>query len=491
MEYYNLLNLPFDATPEEIRAAYFTAARKYHPDAGNGMDDGKFFIRIQEAYEVLSNPKRRKEYDRLIPEKLKEKSNIKIDVLYSQTSLSRSRGPQLLYVLLDLSAPPAVEYSETQPIYLCIILDRSTSMRGERMDMVRRNIDELIRWLRPNDIFSLVTFSDRAETVVYPTEIKNAPNIAAKIYGLESSGSTEIYQGLQLGYETFKRLAGKSNFSKHLLLVTDGHTYGDEERCYQLAGLANQDGIVINCFGIGSDWNDQFLDKLSVLSGGNAAFIQNEQDLKRAIGQKVRAFRSIFAQKAELFLDIPPNVKLQYAFRNEPDVSPLEVIDPIQLGHLGRDQKTSVILEFIIDRIGKNVPMVKIASGKLMVDNPSRAIPVERYSIDLKLPVSREASNEPPPAEIMRAMSRISLYRLQERAKEKINAGDIDGATKYLKYLATGLLNRGDQRLAGITLSEIAHLQTHRDLTKDGEKMIKYGTRALFLLPGPENVGND
>lgn len=491
MEFYNLLNLPFDATPDEIRTAYFNAARKFHPDSTKGSADGKVFIGLQNAYEVLTDPKKRKAYDLTIPKKARVKSPVTIEAIYSRKSLLQTDTPQLLYVLLNVSTPSTFEPQSRAPIHLCIILDRSTSMRGDRMYMVQSNLHKLIHWMKPDDVISMVGFSDRAEVVIEPTECKNANSIVASLGGIQTSGATEIFQGLELGFDLFKRFAGRSTHAKHLLLITDGHTYGDEERCYQLSKRANLEGIVINAIGIGDEWNDKFLDRLSGMSGGNTVFIREEQDLKNYIEHKLLSLNVNFARKSEIQFELPDNVELKYAFRNQPDVCPLEINPPIQIGPVEYNKKTSVMLEFNIKGLEKVTNPWNIASGKILLDISDKPIPLERHFFQLELPMSKEWINNPVPAEVMRAMSKISLYRLQEKAKEKVSEGDVEGATRHLKYLATRLISQGDSKLAGTALSEVEHLEKYGNYSKDGEKIIKYGTRSLFMLPGPEIKDHD
>ena len=65
-DYYNILDVSEHASADEIKKAYRKLARKYHPDRNPG--DAKAeerFKEIQEAYEVLSDPKKRKQYDRV------------------------------------------------------------------------------------------------------------------------------------------------------------------------------------------------------------------------------------------------------------------------------------------------------------------------------------------------------------------------------------------------------------------------------------------
>lgn len=59
-DYYKILGVSPNASPEEIREAYYRLAHKYHPDKGG---DPEKFKEINEAYRVLSDPEKRKQYD--------------------------------------------------------------------------------------------------------------------------------------------------------------------------------------------------------------------------------------------------------------------------------------------------------------------------------------------------------------------------------------------------------------------------------------------
>ena len=233
-DYYSLLGVGRDATLEEIRRAYFEAAQKLHPDKNTAAGETEIFLEVQQAYEVLANSIRRAKYDATLgPE---EKITLPYDhkILFSRPNLIRLQEPQMLYVLLELQAPLAARQSPAPPLNVCLVLDRSTSMQGEKMDVVKSAAIQVLRNLRPQDILSVVTFSDRAEVVIPASLYQERSRLEAKIQMIKPSGATEIYQGLEAGVKEVMRSLDSRRVN-HLVLLTDGHTYGDEQQCLALA----------------------------------------------------------------------------------------------------------------------------------------------------------------------------------------------------------------------------------------------------------------
>jgi curved DNA-binding protein len=64
-DYYAIMGLKRDAKPEEIKQAYRKLARKYHPDVSKEKDAEERFKEVNEAYEVLKDPEKRKQFDQL------------------------------------------------------------------------------------------------------------------------------------------------------------------------------------------------------------------------------------------------------------------------------------------------------------------------------------------------------------------------------------------------------------------------------------------
>jgi Ca-activated chloride channel family protein len=481
-DYYQLLGIRRDATQEEIKRAYFEAAHKLHPDKNTAAGETELFLDAQQAYETLSNPKRRAQYDAVLPPEEVVNLPYEYNLIYSRSSLMQMGEPQMLYVILDLEAPLEARQSPAPPLNVCLVLDRSTSMKGEKMDMVKAAAIQVLRNLRPQDILSVIAFSDRAEVIVPATFHQERSRLEAKIQMIQPSGATEIYQGLEAGVKEVMQSLDSRRVN-HIVLLTDGHTYGDEQECLALASSISEKGIGISAMGIGQEWNDIFLDVLATRTGGSSAFIAQPQDIKRLLLEKFNALAQIYAEELVLRLMPRQGVDLAYAFRLQPDPSPIVLDTPMRLGTILQDASTQILFEYIIQPKAVKSDLTEILHGTLKVAINSLPRPVPPLQLQVKLPTSETPEQEPPDERVVQALSRLMLYRMQERAQEEIRNGRIDSATRHLQNLASNLFSQGERNLAQTILLEVDHLQKHSALTSEGSKKMNYGTRALLNAP--------
>lgn len=483
-DYYSLLGLPYNATPEEIRNAYFQLARTLHPDANPDDAAKEQFLEVQKAYEVLSNLKQKAEYDASLPTELRAGPEISVNVKYSMQAIACQEEQQLVYALVDMVCTADLSKDRLPQSHVCLALDRSTSMQGPRMDMVKASALNLLHQLRSNDILSVVTFSDRAEVVVPPTRASALTKSDHRISMLQTGGGTEILQGMALGMQQLRR-TDRSHI-RHLVLLTDGHTYGDEDGCIQLAREAAEEGISISVLGIGHEWNDELMDRIASLSGGNAMPVSTPRDLENYLMQKLAELESVYARGLKYQFESAPGVQLRYAFRINPSIGPLDTASPVLLGDIHHRRSVTFLFEFVVPPLAEPVEKFNLARGQVWMDIPNRTQQRTRILLELDRPVLKEVQPEPPPSMVVEALSKLTLYRLQEKVRAEVSEGQIDKATRHLHYLATHLLSQGDRELAHTVLLEAEHVQQSRRFSGEGEKRIKYGTRALMLPPGPE-----
>ena len=487
-DYYSLLGIARSASQEEIKRAYFEAAQKLHPDKNTAAGETELFLGVQQAYEVLSNPARRKLYDATLPPEETLTLPYTHNVLYSRPNLVHLSEPQMIYFILELGAPDEARAAPAPPLNVCLVLDRSTSMRGEKMDIVKATAIQVLRNLRTQDILSVVTFSDRAEVIIPASYLQDKSRSEAKIQMIQPSGATEIYQGLEAGAKEVMRSLDAKRVN-HIVLLTDGHTYGDEQQCLALASRLAERGIGISGMGIGQEWNDIFLDVLSTRTGGSSAYIANPSDIKRLLLEKFNALAQTYAEDITLEMQYLEGADLTYAFRLQPDPSPIALGEKVlHLGSVLQDSNTQVIFEYMIHPKAVKSDTLTLLDGTLKVAIASQVMPVPPLRLRLQRPVSESPETEPPPPKIVHALSRLMLYRMQERARKDLDKGNIDSAARQLQMLASKLLTQGERSLAQTILLEVDHLQKQNSLTIEGSKKIKYGTRSLLNAPSNKEL---
>jgi len=483
--YYNLLGVSKDAAPQEIRRAYHEAVLRLHPDVNMSPGDTELFLDIQGAYDVLSNPNLKANYD----DSLSANEGylpIDVQVLYSQLALPQFKETQLIYALMSFTPNDDQISNNPGPLNICLALDRSTSMKGPRLDNVKETTLHLYRQIKDRGSLSIVTFSDRAE-VLLPAGAHREPwEVESSIHLIQSGGGTEIYQGLMAALAEVYRLLDTSAVN-HIILLTDGMTYGDEEASLKLAETAARQGVSITCLGIGDDWNDVFLDKLASITGGSSFYASDPVEIGSILKDKISNINRVFASDVILDGKIGTGVDLNYQFRLQPEIGELPDNFPAHLGTIPNDGSLKVLLEFLIYPGHENQDRISLFEGRLnyrCVNCPPTA---SSLYVDLNLPVVTSESLKKTPESIVKAVERLSLYRLQQKAYQELSEGKVDLAAKHLQHLSNRLLSLGENDLSQAILEEVANLLKSTTISAHGKKRIKYGTRSLLLPSGKTN----
>jgi Ca-activated chloride channel family protein len=487
---YAVLDVPTDARERSIKQAYRQLVRRYHPDVSDEEGATERFHEIQKAYEVLLDPLQREAHDRWrVQQGLDRPLPLVLRVTPSQDRLPCLGEAQALYVLIELAASEKVE-SQRLPLNLCLVLDRSTSMKGARLQQVKEAARYIIDEMEPNDVLSVVVFSDRAELRLSGFRGNDKGTARSAISGIRTEGGTEILQGLRLGLEEVERWHSPGGVS-HLILLTDGQTYGDEEGCLEAAKLAGENEISLTLMGIGSDWNDKLLDEMAKLSGAPdaAVYIDSTSKIAKAFHNRILRLGSILAQNVTLSLHLGDEIAVKEIFRVSPQIDRLLTSgEKLVLGSLEKQRPQAIIVELLIASRSPGTHRLLQVDAMGVVPSIGRQ-PVrasQTVTVDYHTDLSQRA---PIPSDIVAAMGKVTIFKMQERAMLDIDRNQIESAVTRLKTMATRLLDIGEAELARAALLEAGRLARTGTLSATGQKKIRYGTRGLTIIP--KEVGHD
>jgi uncharacterized protein YegL len=205
------------------------------------------------------------------------------------------------YFMALLTPSDALRDTAVEPRDIVFVLDRSGSMRGEKMEQARAAIGSVVSKLRPQDSFAFVWFDKDVETFTQkaveasPERLEEALTFLDE---LSADGGTNLHGGLVAGLDAFVLGTGRP---RYLVLLTDGlPTEGetDTDAIVAMASLRNELGARIFTFGIGDDVNTVLLDRLSMESSGASLYIRPGQSVADVV-------ESFFAQIASPVLANP------------------------------------------------------------------------------------------------------------------------------------------------------------------------------------------
>ncbi|MBK9712569.1 MAG: VWA domain-containing protein [Kouleothrix sp.] len=409
---------------------------------------------------------------------------IRLQRTLSRAVLAESTEPQLLYVLLEATPEGLATQMPKLPLNLCLVLDRSSSMRGDRLNQVKEAAAKIVDQLGPDDYFSLVVFNDRADVIVPAQRVAGKADIKQAIGRVEAAGGTEMASGMGLALQEIQRPMLRRGVSR-LLLLTDGRTYGDESRCVDIARRAQGRGIGITALGVGNEWNEDLLETMTARENSRAHYIASAQDIALVFADELKRMHSIFAQQVRIQVAARPGGLVRSLDRVRPFIAPVPISEEADLrwsGGLG-DWPGSDVQAFLVEvvvpplSVGDH-PMLKIT---LRYDMPGASLrdqtaeEIVRVAVRPADQVAHQVDST-----VKYWLERLVAYRLQSSAWEDVEAGRIDEATRRLQMAGTRLFEAGEVALAQTVQEEATRLLRGGSASEEGRKRIKFGTRGLM-----------
>ncbi|QSS90806.1 von Willebrand factor type A domain-containing protein [Streptomyces sp. M54] len=208
----------------------------------------------------------------------------------------------LLRVGLATEAAPTT--AERPPAALTFVVDISGSMAETgRLDLVRTSLDILTDELRDDDSLALVTFSDEAETRLPMTRLGgNRNRIKDVVEELRPARSTNVGAGVTLGYE--ESVEGhREGATNRVVLLSDAlANTGDTEAesiLEKIDSARREYGITLFGVGVGSDYGDAFMERLTNKGDGDTTYVGDEEQARKVFVDQLPAHLEILARDAK------------------------------------------------------------------------------------------------------------------------------------------------------------------------------------------------
>lgn len=213
------------------------------------------------------------------------------------------------YVFAHVSADPGARAKSDVPLALAIVIDRSGSMKGKRLENAVSAARSAVGRLRDGDVVTVVSYNTTSEVLIQPTLIDAASRdrVTAAIK-LVAKGDTCISCGIDAGVAA---LGDRPGMISRVLLLSDGlATAGvrDVAGFRQIADGVRKGGAAITTIGVDVDYDEKIMTALAADSNGRHYFVEDAKALPAIFDREMDSLTHTIANRAEIVVDLAPGV---------------------------------------------------------------------------------------------------------------------------------------------------------------------------------------
>jgi Ca-activated chloride channel family protein len=360
-----------------------------------------------------------------------KKQNIEVMVLADKPLIAKDKASERI-LEIALTAPEKKTLVERVPLNLSLVIDRSGSMDGEKLEYVKKAAAHVVDLLSEKDRVAVVIYDDTVELIVPSTFMTDANKKEAKrqIASIRSGGSTFLFGGWLKGCEQVAEAATDKTFNRTLLL-TDGLANVGVTSIGELSEHAQglfRRGVSTSCFGVGLGYDEHLLEAMASNGGGNFHFLETINAIPLVFEREFLELISVSMRDTEVSLQIPGDVKVDvsggYQFKRSADKL------KVTLGSLVVGKHCSLFLKLTfkegLDGSELTIPVAVHARGEDNIDVEGKA------ALTFKLAPASEVDVLEPNKSLMERFVQVDLADKATEALKRERKGDRVGASRVM-----------------------------------------------------------
>ena len=220
-------------------------------------------------------------------------------------------SPQEVVVKIDLNAIADRQKHRRTPLNLAVVLDKSGSMTGAKLEKTKQAAMQLVDRLAPNDVFSLVIFSDEARVLVPAQKVEDKEALKEKIESIEAGGSTALYAGVKTGARQIQEYFSSKRINR-VILLSDGLANVGPSSTRDLRRLGHElaeSGVSVTTIGVGDDYNEDLMAGLAEASDANYYYVQDTEKLPEIFARELGEMLTVAAREIRIEITCPDGVR--------------------------------------------------------------------------------------------------------------------------------------------------------------------------------------
>lgn len=350
-------------------------------------------------------------------------------------------GTRLVRAMLRLTGDAPPRDDARPPLNLALVLDRSGSMAGEKLEAARRAAIDLVRRLSPRDVVGVVAYDDQVTVVAEPGTGAEQDSLTARIGAITSGGMTNLSGGWLRGRQLVEgvKLArdGETSIDR-IILLTDGLANQGITDPDELKGLtgraAHESGFTTTTIGFGTGFDEDLLRGMADAGGGGTYYIERADQAGDVFADELEGLLSLSAQNVTVELrpaDAAEFVAVRHAY-------PRQQIDGgvrFEIGDLYAREPRRLLAEFVVRPDLFGAVESRIAELVVRADVVTADGGMEHRELRLPIVVSADGELRVDP-EVRREALLLEAAEARRQARQDERRGDYDAGASKLREIA-------------------------------------------------------
>ena len=235
---------------------------------------------------------------------------ISLDVSLAQPTMLVGEK-QTNYLKIKLNGFDLAANEKRTPVNVAIVMDKSGSMSGEKMEQAKKAALTAVDRLRDNDIVSVIVYDHNVTVLVPATRASDRESIRAAIENIQASGNTALFAGVSKGAAEVRKFLDDKHVNRVILLSDGLANVGPSSpaELEQLGQALLKEGVSVSSLGLGTGYNEDLMTSLAAASSGNHVFIENADNLIAVFNNEFDDLLSVVASDIELKIHLSPEMR--------------------------------------------------------------------------------------------------------------------------------------------------------------------------------------
>ncbi len=341
------------------------------------------------------------------------------------------------YVIATVTGGAKPQETARRPLNLALVLDRSGSMSGDKLALVKNAALHLVHQLDARDRVAVVVYDDTVDVLIpsMPVTPDALPTLSMALAAVQTGGSTNLEGGWRAGVQQVAARIGRMPGALHrVLLLTDGLANVGITETGPLSSLAKGTaslGVVTSTFGVGTDYDEQLLAAMAEAGGGNDYFIPNKEGIHPTFQAELAELLSVVAEGVSVTINFPQGAAVKLLNPNiESKAAAGHVMVPV--GFVSAEESRDLVFRVTLPRMDVGTDCAHTATA-------TWTLPAPGGMTAATLPWA--AANDPgtPDPAVLTAVAAQEAANARWEAYRAEKTGDYAGAARGMRRAAAGI----------------------------------------------------